>query len=507
MLAAECCLKLPIQRCSVTIFACAMVQAGRLAALWLTLPVWMMLPVAAIHAQSNQLISYATPNANAIIFFNVNQVMNSPLAASQNWKEDFDKAYASGLVAVPPATGQLMISSDLDISTWKPNLTTAVFELNEAFELSAIRRQYEGVPDTIGDQSSLLLSQGVYVIQAGERRAAVISSGNRQVVSRWLQNAEKSATGSLSDYLQAAAARVKISDIVLAIDLQNAFPLAVIESKLKSSPLLSKQKAEDRAAAAGLLHSLKGLTLEVIVKQAADSRLVVDFGSDISGSAIAQHGKEILIEALSDAGLMMDDLQSWSGRAEGNRYILQGKLSVDGIRQVMRLINLPIGNFVTDEKRLASGSSESQMAYTTQQYFRSIQKVMAQIDEITKRDDVVISRYAKWFSNWADEIDALPILNVDPSLLEFSQKLSQSFRQCSDAIAGIRIQAGARGAQVWNGVGEYYVWTNEQSSTRNSFRKEEQARGITSARGIYREIQNGLQEVRRDMVDKYKLDF
>jgi len=139
--------------------------------------------------------------------------------------------------------------------------------------------------------------------------------------------------------------------------------------------------------------------------------------------------------------------------------------------------------------------------------FRSIQKVMAQIDEITKRDDVAISRYAKWFSNWADEIDALPILNVDPSLIEFSQKLSQSFRQCSDAIAGIRIQAGARGAQVWNGVGEYYIWTNEQSTARNAFRKEEQARGITSARGIYREVQNGLQEVRRTMVDKYKLDF
>jgi|GEM_PF-2483868 len=492
---------------STVALAQRMAPSGGYIALCVSISLCMLLPPSVVRAQSSQLSSYAAPNANAIIFFNVNHVMNSPLATSQNWKEDFDKAYASGLVAVPPTTGQLMISSDLDISTWKPNLTTAVFELNEAFGLNVIRRQYEGVPDTIGNQSSLLLSQGVYVVQAGERRAAVISSGNRQVVSRWLQNAEKSANGSLADYLQAATDRVKISDIVLAIDLQNAFPLAVIESKLKSSPLFSKQQDEDRAATARLLHTLKGVTLEVIVKQTADSRLVVDFGNDISGSAIAQHGKEILIEALSDAGLMMDDLESWNGRAEGNRYILQGKLSVDGIRQVMRLINLPIGNFVTDEKRLTSVNGESQMAYTTQQYFRSIQKVMAQIDEITKRDDVAISRYAKWFSNWADEIDALPILNVDPSLLEFSQKLSESFRQCSDAIAGIRIQAGSRGAQVWNGVGEYYIWTNEQSSTRNAFRKEEQARGITSARGIYREIQNGLQEVRRTMVDKYKLDF
>jgi hypothetical protein len=458
-------------------------------------------------AQVNELTSYAAPNANAIIFFNVNQVMKSSLAASQDWKENFEKAYASGLVAVPPTTSEVMISSDLDISTWKSILTTAVFELNEPFGLSVIGRQYNGVPDTIGSKSTLLLSQGVYVVQASDRRAAVISSGNRQVVSRWLQAAERTSTNSLSEYLQAAAARTKISDIVLAIDLQNAFPVAVIESELKSSDLFSKSSDAERTAVSRLLQTLKGLTLEVIVKQEADSRLVVDFGSDISSSAIAQNGKALLIEVLSDAGLMMDDLETWNGRADGSRYILQGKLSGDGIRKVMRLIKLPIGNFVTAEKSLSSNSNESQMAYTTQQYFRSIQKVMAQIDEITKRDDVAISRYAKWFSNWADEIDALPILNVDPTLLDFSQKLSQSFRQCSDAIAGIRIQAGSRGAQVWNGVGEYYMWTNEQSTTRNAMRKDEQARGITSARGIYREIQNGLQEVRRVMVDKYKLEF
>ncbi len=76
-----------------------------------------------------------------------------------------------------------------------------------------------------GKIPTLLLSQGVYVVQASDRRAAVISSGNRQVVSRWLQAAEKPSSTGLSEYLQAAASRTKISDIVLAIDLQNAFQL------------------------------------------------------------------------------------------------------------------------------------------------------------------------------------------------------------------------------------------------------------------------------------------
>lgn len=476
------------------------------AILWAVLLIGGLVP-SPLLAQVNELASYAAPNSNAIIFFNVNNVMKSSLASSNEWKENFDKAYASGLVAVPPTTASVMISSDLDVSSWKSLVTTAVFDLNEPFGLSVINRQYNGIPDSIGDKSALLLSQGVYVVQASDRRAAVISTGNRQVVSRWLHTASQPSNSSLSKYLQAAAERTKISDIVLAIDLDSAFPDVVIESKLKSSEVFGKLSDADRKGAAKVLQTLKGLTLEVIVKQEADARLVVDFGSDVASSPLAAKGKELLIEVLSDAGLMVDDLESWNGRSEGNKYILQGKLSGDGIRKVMRLINLPIGNFVTSEKSLSAGASESQVAYTTQQYFRSIQKVMSQIDEITKRDDVAISRYAKWFSNWADEIDSLPILNVDPTLLEFSQKLSESFRQCSDAIAGIRIQAGARGAQVWNGIGEYYMWTNEQSNVRNAMRKEEQARGVTSARGIYREIQNGLQDVRRIMVDKYKLEF
>jgi hypothetical protein len=458
-------------------------------------------------AQVSELASYAAPNANSVIFFNVNSVMKSKLAASQNWKENFDKAYASGLLAVPPATAEAMISSDIDVSTWSPVVTTAAFDLNEPFGLSAVARQYNAVPDAIGDTSALLLSQGVYVVQASDKRAAVISSGNRQVAARWLNTAANKSSAHLSPYLQAAAARTKISDIVLAIDLQNAFPAAVIAGKLKNSEFSAKSSDADRENMVKLLQTLKGVTLEVIIKDEADGRLVVDFGADISNSMIATSGKEILIDVLSTAGLMIDDLNSWNGRADASRFILQGKLSGNGIRSVMRLINTPIGSFVTSEKSLSSGTSDSQMAYTTQQYFRSIQQVMAQIDEITKRDDMAISRYAKWFSRWADEIDALPILNVDPQMLDYSQKLSTSFRQCSEAIAGIRIQAGSRGAQVWNGVGEYYMWTNEQSNVRNAMRKDEQARGVTNARTIFRDIQNGLQEVRRAMVEKYKLEF
>jgi hypothetical protein len=268
---------------------------------------------------------------------------------------------------------------------------------------------------------------------------------------------------------------------------------------------------------------LKGLTLEVLFSDKADARLVVDFDAQVAGTVLETQGKAILIEALSDAGLMIDDLENWSGRADKNRYILQGTLSFSGLRHVLRLVTLPIGNFATEanssqdkptnakanteNSTTKSGVEQSQMAYVSQQYFRSVQSVFDEIDKMTKKEDMALSRYAKWFEHWADEIDALPILNVDPELLDYSQKLATNFRQCSDAIAGVKTQATARGAQVWNGVGEYYVWNNDAGNTRNAIRKDEMAKGVTNVRTIFRDLQTDNQAIRRAMTSKYNVEF
>jgi hypothetical protein len=415
-----------------------------------------------------------------------------------------------------------MISSLIDVSTWNPNLSVAVFDLNQNVDISAIAQQYNGLMDEVGGKKSVLLPRNAYLIQLGEKSAGVISPANRQVVSRWVNNSGGSLN-NLSPYLQSAVERTKVSDLVQAFDLEGAIPKLVVAGKVKSSPIFSKSSAQEVDQAIVLLQSLKGLTLEVLFSDKADARLVVDFEAQVAGSVLETQGKAILIEAMSDAGLMIDDLESWSGRADKNRYILQGTLSLNGLRHVLRLVTLPIGNFATEsnsgQEKTASakgndegsntkaGVEQSQMAYVSQQYFRSVQSVFDEIDKMTKKEDMALSRYAKWFEHWADEIDALPILNVDPELLDYSQKLSTNFRQCSDAVAGVKTQATSRGAQVWNGVGEYYVWSNDAGNTRNAIRKEEMAKGVTNVRTIFRDLQADNQTIRRAMTSKYNVEF
>ena len=472
--------------------------------------------------QVAELAKYSPADANSLLLMNVSKIKQSKMATSPEFRNNLEKARASGLTPLPTTSQSVMISSLIDVSTWNPNLSVAVFDLNQNVDISAIAQQYNGLMDEVGGKKSVLLPRNAYLIQLGEKSAGVISPANRQVVSRWVNNSGGSLN-NLSPYLQSAVERTKVSDLVQAFDLEGAIPKLVVAGKVKSSPIFSKSSAQEVDQAIVLLQSLKGLTLEVLFSDKADARLVVDFEAQVAGSVLETQGKAILIEAMSDAGLMIDDLESWSGRADKNRYILQGTLSLNGLRHVLRLVTLPIGNFATEsnsgQEKTASakgndegsntkaGVEQSQMAYVSQQYFRSVQSVFDEIDKMTKKEDMALSRYAKWFEHWADEIDALPILNVDPELLDYSQKLSTNFRQCSDAVAGVKTQATSRGAQVWNGVGEYYVWSNDAGNTRNAIRKEEMAKGVTNVRTIFRDLQADNQTIRRAMTSKYNVEF
>jgi len=475
------------------------------------------------HGQVAELAKYSPADANRLLLMNVNKIMQSKMAMSLEFRNNLEKARASGLSPLPSTSQSVMISSLIDVSTWTPNLSVAVFDLNQNVDIASIAQQYNGLIDEVGGRKSVLLPRNAYLIQLGDKSAGVISPANRQSVSRWVNNSSSGSVNNLVPYLQSAVERTKVSDLVQAFDLEGAIPKSVVAGKVKSSPLFSKSSAQEVDQAIDLLQKLKGLTLEVLFGDKADARLVVDFDAQVAGSVLETQGKAILIEALSDAGLMIDDLDNWTGRADKNRYILQGTLSLSGLRHVLRLVTIPIGNFATESNpgqdktanvkgdngnaNTKAGTEQSQMAYVSQQYFRSVQSVFDEIDKMTKKEDMALSRYAKWFEHWADEIDALPILNVDPELLDYSQKLSTNFRQCSDAIAGVKTQATSRGAQVWNGVGEYYVWSNDAGNTRNAIRKEEMAKGITNVRTIFRDLQADNQSIRRAMTSKYNVEF
>lgn len=472
---------------------------------------WMLTSWQPAHGQSPSLVQRIPGSANALALWNAERVFASPMAQREKWNEKFQKAYVAGLASVPPGSKYVVVASEIDVQKWQSVWSLAEFDLSADVNLARIARQYEGMLDEVAGLGTVALSQDAYVVQIGEQQVAAFAPGNRQAVSRWLR--ETQGSHSISPYLQHAIARAQSSDVVEAFDFADAIPKKVIEGKIQSSQTLAGKTKAEVAAVTNVATGIQGVTLEVIVRESAVARLVVDFQSD--ASPLAAVAKSLLIEVLGDAGMKIDDMDSWKARVEGTKVILQGDLSPSGLQQAFQLIDQPISSFIADAQGAdeAAGNDRSQ-AYASQHYFQGITRILTEIKTSANKKDNELSRYARWFDKWSDEIEAQPILNVDTELLNFGRAVSRTLRDCSDSIRGVGQRSAVRSTEQGYGTtyNPYQNWYSYVSPTnvaqqRLAVNQQEKIRGAVSARELFRSIEDETSKMRQVLTERYKVPF
>lgn len=471
---------------------------------------WMFSTWQLAHGQPSTLVQRIPGSTNALALWNAERVFASPMAQKADWNEKFQKAYASGLASVPPGSKYVLVASEIDVQKWQSVWTLAEFELSADVDLARVARQYEGMLDEVAGLAAVALSQDAYVVRIGQREVAAYAPGNRQAVSRWLRETQ-AGSHAISPYLQHAIARAKSSDIVEAFDFADAIPQKVIEGRIQSSQTLAGKTKAEVAAVTGVAVGIQGVTLEVIVRDTAVSRLVVDFQSD--AGPLATLAKPLLIEVLGDAGMKIDDMDSWKARIEGPKVILQGDLSPSGLQQVLQLIDQPISSFIADAQSTeeAAGNERNQ-AYASQRYFQGITRILTEIKTSANKKDNELSRYARWFDKWSDEIEKQPILNVDPDLLNFGRAVSRTLRDCSDSIRGIGQRSAIRSTEQGYGYNTYSTWYSYVSpadvvAQGGAIRQQEKIRGAVSARELFRSIEDETSKMRQVLTERYKIPF
>ena len=100
-------------------------------------------------------------------------------------------------------------------------------------------------------------------------------------------------------------------------------------------------------------------------------------------------------------------------------------------------------------------------------------------------------------------------------------------RNAVDAIRGVGIRSGAQSAQVtsaYSGYGDYYLFdaavaysaspmnrataeVGAVEAQRRAIRAQERAQGTTDARTMMRQITDKTAEIRRQMTDRYMIEF
>lgn len=460
-------------------------------------------------------LAWIPGDVNAVARINVADIYKTPIAKKEGWLKQVTESFIHQEAFVPPGTQQILLAANLDLSNQlAASRKLAVLVPESQLTIDKLSDWLPSGVETIGGKPGAQFGQDGYVVDAGDGCWLATNHSSRQVMARWLKAGPTKGDTQLSPYLKSAlTTKANTAQAILAIDLQDNFSEERIAEQLKATDWFPSESTAD--AAANVLASVYGITIGIAFDKERTGSVTLDFGKD--AMVLKPVLKKLVDEILQRVGASSDDLAEWKWSVKGSRVTGTGPVSPGGGRQLMSILDPPSITQALHES--TQPPPDDKVAKTSQKYCKSIRVLLDDLNKTLKENR---DNHALWFERYGRKIDDLPKLNVDPALLDFSEKVSNSLRyqgqtqRMSNIRAGTQIQqsgANYASAGAWispyayGGTGSYgYVQrANPQAADTIRAEQNEQAKQVRFSE--MKQIEDGLSQLRRDMTEKYQLEF
>jgi hypothetical protein len=386
----------------------------------------------------------------------------------------------------------------------------AVMELSEPVGIRALARAESGYVDEINGRSAAITPADAAFIDLGGNLLATVRPANRQFLARWIGFAHDNASVELSDYLRKSLPLVTDRvQVLFAVDLTDILGARDIDARLAANERLEVKPA-DVAAIAKILGTLRGAALRLAIDDDCQGQLQVDFDADVA--PLGDLAKPLVLKALGNLGLQTDELAAWKVSLAGNSIRMNGPLSADAQRRVFSIIELPAPKLgaAADSAATAAGDSaagESEARERSLAYFKSTQVLTADLRKGLKDTKAT----SAWLERYAKRIDDLPVLHVDEMLLDYGDKLAETFRIMSLSKRQAGIRAGVRATEgSFNGFYDgYYYYSDASSSAADRRQAEKEEMSVASDTRVqgWKLIDDATADIRRTLTKKYGVEF
>jgi hypothetical protein len=462
------------------------------------------------------LLAKIPPSANTLVMLNADQIFASDVGTREHWKQHYDDTYADSPLLLPPSAQQFVLAADMDLAYMKPRWEVAAMRLADDPSMGLVARAVHGDRDTLGGLEAITTPKNALIVKFGPNLFGMMRPAGSQAAARWIREASAAKGRALSPYL-ASVANIPDqvgTEIMMAIDLTDALSRDRVRQALEKSKIL-REKSIDLDSATDVVTSIRGMALGVRVTNRTYGKLKVDFDHDIG--KLADAAKPLLLEVLSQAGAQIDEFADWKVATTPKQITIEGELTASGLRRLFSFLELDATAVAVAESAGPTQPSKpdnSAVAQASLTYYQSIARLLNDLSR--ERDASSYSSIALWFDKYAKRIDRLPTLNIDQDLINYSSFVVGRLRDARDAIRGVGIRTGAQSAGV-GGYGDYEVFGSQMNvasgevgaaeAERRSIRAVERAQGSTDARAVMREIQDESSRIRRQMTDRYKIEF
>ena len=424
-------------------------------------------------AQFDGMLSRVPNDANTLIMIDAEKLFGSPLADRERWDARRKAAFEAGVSALPPDASAVLLASRTDYDTSRNLWELTLTRFSGGRDVASVAKRFGGSIDTIEGRTATRLPSNHYVVQISPNLLGSHTPASRQDVTRWLASTDKtSLTQSMSPYLMTAhryATKIG-TPIVMAVDVSGVFSADEATARLSMFESLGADKS--LASSLGkLAGGIQGATLGITINNTAVGAVRVDFKDSLQ--AFVTVLKPVLLEVLQRHGAMVDDFETWEPSVQDNTFMLKGPLSTTG-------------------------------------------------------------QAALWYGKYALKLDNLPILGVDPTLLSFGADIAGRLRDAQSSLRGVGMRTSVRTMSNNNGssaggppivYGGYFdgygygyggfsysyydlrSGARAQDKANAAIRMEERVSGVANIQSIWKNIDEATAMIRREMTQKYEVEF
>jgi hypothetical protein len=469
----------------------------------------------AARATFSTLAQRLPPASNAIIAVNVARIVDSPYGKDAGWGQRLADAWAKQPLMIPPGAQQLIMAADVKPSSFDSYWEMSLIEMDKLPSLETLAKDEGGHIDRVWDKDAVCSPINAYFVPLENNVLASITPAERSEIARWVRLPVKPEGNVTSEYIQGALKGLSDNtDIVMAMDLEGAYGVPNIRKWLDESeiPEVTLQNMNDVVQ---ILGSMKGITLQISVDKKIGAKATVDFDRDTA--PMINCAKPIMLAVLNYVGMRIDDVPQWTFATVGKQITMQGDLSDASLRRLLSIVQSPIPAAIAAAPKAGSDDAPAGPTQASQRYFKAICAILDSASAGTSSGAT-----ATWIRGASKRIDQLPILNVDPALVDWGGMVSSRLKQAASAGAVGQTTMNARIAGTMDpGYGDYQtgdLGSNVDSSANRTAREnynkqrrqaalEQKAQIQEQALQILSDIADTRPKIRADMVAKYNVEF
>lgn len=462
------------------------------------------------NAWSQDATRWLPDGLNAVLVIDAVAAYRSPIAQENQWAKRATEAFVAQEVFLPPSARRVTIGAQLDWGrALEPVRQHVVLEVKVGTDFQDVALLMGGEVEKAGDVRGLAFAGGRYIVEAKPLQWLMVQPGGRQAGLRWVRSGMNDKS-RLSPLLQKAADSVSEQyQIVAALDLTDAVEFADAKSivaDLPGQPI--KGPAVDKTAE--LLTTVQGVVCKVHLGTLRTLQCRIEFGK--SAAPLASVAQPLVETVLDRWGASLEDATKLRTRADGTALVLEGELSMLGLKRLISIIRPPVVSGAAPETSTPAPTDPAQAAVisASKKYLRSVQHELDDLRATLKRTR---DNHALWYERAGRTIDDLPMNHVDGDLLTFGSRVSSSLRYQSQAERMANVRTGTRMAQsqantFYSGVGSYgeiYRRVSPANAPAIAAEENQNAAGVKFSE--WKQIEDGLVEVRRTLTQRYGTDF